>query len=96
MPGQKGNSGGRKGRSGRKSKAEELGLQALLDGCVTEADRKALFRKLLAQGKKGDVKASALLLGYIYGKPKELHEHSGPDGGPIETKVILPKVNADS
>lgn len=90
--GVKGNRGGVKGRSGRKSKAEELGLSALLDECFGIEDRKAVFQNL-ARIAKGDddksaVSASSLLLAYAYGKPTEKHEHSGESGGPMVLKVV--------
>lgn len=30
-----------------------------------------------------------LLFHYAYGKPKEQHEHTGADGGPILTRVVF-------
>lgn len=89
MPFKPGNKagGGKKGRSGRKSKAEEMGLAKLLDECWTVADRKACIRKLAQDAKSKTFKtrheARKLLLAYAFGKPKELHEHSGPGGGDI-------------
>lgn len=91
MPSVKGKGGGKRPGAGRKSKAEEMGLKALLDECITEAERRSLFRKLLAAGKKGDVKATGLLLAYIYGKPVERHEHSGENGAPIPISIIEAK-----
>lgn len=74
MPGQKNNSGGKKGRSGRKSKAEELGLQALLDKCWTKAEREECIRSLAATAKDpnavGRMEAVKLLMGYTFGTPK--------------------------
>jgi hypothetical protein len=81
--------GGKRPGAGRKSKAEEMGLAALLDGCVTDADRKALFRALLRKGKAGDVKAAGLLLGYIYGTPRQTVAHENPDGTPLELTVRI-------
>jgi hypothetical protein len=79
--------GGKRTNAGRKSKAEELGLHSLLDECWTEADRRACVKKLAQDAKSRDFKqrheARKLLLAYAFGKPKELHEHSGPDGGAI-------------
>ena len=80
--GVRGNSGGKKGRSGRKSKAEEMGLQALLAECWTEADRKACIRALAERAKKGikfDMEAVKLLMAYAYGRPVERKEVTGAD-----------------
>ena len=72
---------GVKGKSGRKSKAEELGIQALLDDAFTPTDRRKVVENLARIAKshldaKAAVSAATLLLGYAYGKPKEKHEHS--------------------
>ncbi len=71
----KGNKGGVKGRSGRKSKAEELGLQALLDKCWTVKDRQTCITKLAKEANNplssDRMEAVKLLMGYAYGKPKE-------------------------
>lgn len=82
--------GGKKGRSGRKSKAEEMGLAALLEKCVTAADREACITKLAEDCKAEDFhqrhESRKLLLAYVYGKPAEKHEHLGGDT-PIEIIV---------
>jgi len=87
-----GNRGGQKGRSGRKSKAEGLGIQSLLDKAFTQEDRKLVIENLAAIAKGNDAKAAvsaaSLLLGYAYGKPTEKHEHGGKDGGPITVRVV--------
>src|SRR5688500_9704713 len=87
MPGQQGNPGGKKGRSGRKSKAEELGLVALLDKCWRKADREKCLRALARSsndppcGKR--THATKLLMAYAYVRPREKHEISNPDGSPL-------------
>lgn len=79
------------GKSGRKSKAEEMGLQSLLDRAFTEVDREAVIGNLVTIAKGTDLKAavsaSTLLLGYTYGKPTERHEVSNPDGSPLLSPV---------
>lgn len=65
------NNGGRREGSGRKSKAEELGLVALLDECWSIASRRACILSLAKKAKAGDIEATKLLLAYTYGKPKE-------------------------
>lgn len=84
----KGNSGGKKGRSGRKSKAEEMGLVALLDKCWTQAAREKCIKTLATQANRGEIEAVKLLMSYTFGKPTERHEHSGtPEGAPLEIIV---------
>lgn len=84
-------SGGKKGRSGRKSKAEEMGLKALLDKCWTVKDREACIMKLAKTANDplaGDrMDAAKLLMSYAFGKPKESIEHSGKDGEAFEIVV---------
>lgn len=69
--GVKGNRGGAKGRSGRKSKAEELGLVALLNECWTVASRKTAIKKLATLAGNGNLEAIKILMAYTFGKPKE-------------------------
>jgi len=95
--GVKGNRGGQKGRSGRKSRAEELGLQSLLDSAFTQQDRRKVIESLIAIAKGNDFKAAVsaatLLLGYTYGKPTERYELGGPNGGPIPHSVTFEVVD---
>ena len=83
---------GVKGRSGRKTKANELGVVALLDKCWKPKDRELVIQNLVIIACNGDpkaaVSASSLLLAYAYGKPTEKHELSGKDGGPMIVKVV--------
>lgn len=60
-----------KGRSGRKSKAEEMGLAALLDKCWTVEQREACIRSLAANASAGDMDSIKLLMAYTFGKPRE-------------------------
>lgn len=82
MPGVKGK-GGVKGRSGRKSKAEELGLVALLDECWTLDDRKSCLRRLAQQANAGEYEAVKILMGYTYGKPVDRKEITGAGGADL-------------
>lgn len=82
--------GGVRPNSGRKSKAEELGLQSLLESAFTLEDRQAVFQNLtrIAKGddSKAAVSAAQLLFGYAFGKPTEKHVLTG-EGGPIKLNV---------
>lgn len=47
-------------------------------------------RSLAERLKEGRAQTvEALLYHYAYGKPKEQHEHGGPEGGPIQHEVIF-------
>lgn len=85
------NTGGRRPGAGRKSKAEELGLVALLEESFSIDDRRAVIQNLTTIAKGSDLKAavsaSSLLLAYAYGKPTEKHEHSNPDGSSLLAPV---------
>ncbi len=75
MPGVKQKSGGKRPNAGRKSKAQEIGLAALLEKCFTPKDREEVIKKLVEDAKSDDPKicsqARQLLLAYTFGKPKE-------------------------
>ena len=78
------------GKSGRKTRAEEMGLYKLLDDCVSEDDRRALFEALkrLAKGRsKHKLEAIKLLLAYLYGTPRQSVEVSGDEGSPL--KILI-------
>lgn len=83
--------GGKRPGAGRKSKAQELGLIALLDKCFTKADRESCIEKLAEDCKSDDFhvrqESRKLLLSYTFGKPRESVEHLGEGGGPIEIIV---------
>jgi len=87
--------GGARPGAGRKSKAEEMGLAALLNKCFTEKDREACITKLVADSKHKEFHirdaARKLLLAYTFGQPAAKHEITGKDGGPIETRVVEPE-----
>jgi hypothetical protein len=89
MPSVKGKgNGGKRPGAGRKSKAEEMGLKALLNECWTVSDRKEAVKALAARAKQGDLAAITLLMQYAFGKPKEQIEHTGKEDGPITLKVV--------
>lgn len=76
------------------------GLDALLadvlgdekDG-VTAAD--AILRKLRQMAISGNIRAAEILLERAYGKAKQPVEHTGKDGGPVETKTIVINIPPD-
>lgn len=79
--------GGVKGRSGRLSKAQMMGLAALLDKCWTPADREKCLNALASKANQGDMEAIKLLMAYTFGKPVDRKEHTGGDGNAIQVIV---------
>lgn len=78
--------GGKRKGAGRKSKAEELGLVALLDECFTVEERKKVIRVLVEAATRAplfNIEAAKLLLAYTYGKPVDKQEHTGANGAPL-------------
>jgi hypothetical protein len=65
------NNGGAREGAGRKSKAEEMGLPALINEVIGEEGKKSLVEKLKELALKGDIKAVTLLMAYIFGKPSD-------------------------
>jgi hypothetical protein len=47
-----------------------------------------IIEKLEAMAKTGNLRAAEILLDRGYGKPKQHLEHTGANGGPIQTTVI--------
>lgn len=80
--------GGARPGAGRKSKAETLQLDKLLDECVSDDDIKELFRVLVRNGKRGNINAIMALFAYRYGKPKERLELSGDEEKPITIRIV--------
>jgi len=96
MDGRKKNGGARTG-SGRRTKAEILGLAALIDASWPIEDQQKVLTKLAQDCTDIDFhtrhEARKLLLAYKFGKPKETHEL----GGTLEfaTRMVLPKKEDD-
>ncbi len=67
--------GGKRDGAGRKTKAEELGLPALIEEVIGEEGKRELIKILFEAAKdKKDFKNRQLLLSYIYGKPTEFKD----------------------
>lgn len=79
-------------RPGRKSKAEEMGLKALLDKCWSRQSREKCIQKLAEDAESEEFvirnESRKLLMAYTFGKPTEKHEIGGEGGGPITLKVV--------
>lgn len=63
--------GGSRRGSGRKSKAEEMGLPALIEEVIGTEGKRALIQKINEQAKGGSFNHQQLLMQYIYGKPQD-------------------------
>lgn len=65
------NFGGARPGAGRKSRAEELGLPALIDEVIGTDGKKKLLARIHKQAMAGSEASQKLLMEYIYGKPTE-------------------------
>jgi hypothetical protein len=63
--------GGRREGAGRKTKAEEMGLPALIEDVIGDAGKKTLVQTIFRQATGGSFKHQELLMQYIYGKPQD-------------------------
>jgi len=85
----------KKGQTGNpKGRPKKLpNLDVLLANVLGEENKdgisaaEAILIKLRAEAAKGNIRAAQLILDRAYGKAKQPIEHSGPDGGPIETVI---------
>lgn len=103
-PGNPGNSGGKKGRSGRRPNAITEAARDIVDdrellnvaadiavGDIWEEWTTKDGDVVSGPTKNSDrIAAIRLIIEYGYGKPKQITELSGPDGGPIETAAVSP------
>jgi hypothetical protein len=61
--------GGVRNGSGRKSKAEEMGLPALIEEVIGEDGKRDLIRIIYEKAKTNSFLHQQLLMHYIFGKP---------------------------
>jgi hypothetical protein len=100
--GRKNNIGGARPGAGRKTKAEILGLAAMIDESWPIAEQKKVIKKLAKDCMDDDFhirqEARKLLLAYKFGKPTERHEHSGPNQEPIQVDITgaISKIYGDT
>lgn len=76
--------GGAREGAGRKSKAEEMGLPALIEEVVGEQGKRDIINKLFSKAKEGSYLHIQLLMGYMYGKPQD-HVDITSGGDKMET-----------
>jgi hypothetical protein len=63
--------GGKREGSGRKSKAEEMGLPALIEEVIGDEGKKLLVKGIFSKAQQGSFLHQQLLMHYIYGKPTD-------------------------
>ena len=84
IKGQSGNPGGRP-----KTKPFREALLTEIDAAGEDASAlRSIARKLLQMAEEGDLLAVREIADRLDGKPTQGVEHTGQDGGPIETKEI--------
>jgi hypothetical protein len=76
--------------AGRPKKIPEL--PALLATVMGEekdgmSAAEAILKRLRQDAAKGNIRAAELLLKYTYGAPVQRLEHTGAEGGPVETVI---------
>jgi hypothetical protein len=76
--------GGFREGAGRKSKAEEMGLPALIEEVIGEQGKRDIIVKLLEKAKQGSFLHAQLLMHYMYGKPQD-HVDITTAGEKVET-----------
>jgi hypothetical protein len=76
--------GGYREGSGRKSKAEEMGLPALIEEVLGEQGKRDIIVKLFEKAKAGSYLHTQLLMAYMYGKPQD-HVDITSGGDKMET-----------
>lgn len=76
--------GGYREGAGRKSKAEEMGLPALIEEVVGEEGKRTIIKKLYEKAKEGSYLHTQLIMAYMYGKPQD-HVDITTQGDKIET-----------
>jgi hypothetical protein len=72
MAGVKAKSGGARPGAGRKPRDREAELDAMIARAVDNEAMERVFRMLVARSQSGDMKATALLLSYVYGRPGDM------------------------
>lgn len=88
MPFKKGQSGNPAGRQKKTEAEREVEALARKHG---PAAIKRLKFWMDSNNPKASVSATQYLLNRGYGSPKQAHEHSGPDGGPLAVTWLPPQ-----
>jgi hypothetical protein len=87
----KGKSGNPKGRpkgTGKLPALDKLLASVLSEEKDGQTAAEAILKALRKKAANGDIRAAETLFDRAYGKPKQHLEHTGANGGPIQTTVI--------
>jgi hypothetical protein len=80
LPGNKANPGGRP--------RNDLVISALIDEVVKPDDWRFIIGELKKRARRGDVKATEMLMDRRFGKAIQAVEHGGEGGGPIRIEIV--------
>lgn len=94
-PFKKGQSGNPAGRPRKLPGLDEMLADVMGDEKDGVSAAEVILRKLRQMAISGNLRAAEILLERSYGKVKQPVEHSGKDGGAIETKTIIINIPPD-
>lgn len=80
--------GGARRGAGRKSKAEEMGLPALIEEVIGDEGKRSLIASINEKAQGGSFLHQQLLMAYIYGKPQDDVDITS-NGKTISAKEII-------
>ena len=83
----KGQTGNPKGRPKKLPALDKLMADVLGDEKDGVTAAEAILKKLRQMASTGNLRAAEILLDRGYGKPKQQLEHTGAEGGPIQTVI---------
>lgn len=75
------------GNPGGRPKSD-ISITALIDAAVTEADWKFIIAALLKKARRGDVKATEMLMDRRFGKPVQQTQLSGAGGEALSVRIV--------
>jgi hypothetical protein len=84
---------GNGGGPGRPPKEREERFLEITLSAVTYQDWRDIIKKAVDQAKRGNPQARKFLADYLLGVPKQRHELTGADGGPV---VVEHDLDADT
>ena len=90
MTQKKSNRGGHRKGAGRKSKAEKLLKAGFVADWFTAEFQEIKWKSLVeSDDERVVLDTMKYLSDQIHGKAKQAVEHSGPEGGPVQAKVVI-------
>jgi hypothetical protein len=79
----------RKGECPNPSGRPKAVATQILRETITDDDIRKAWRVVISRAHAGDLQAWTLILDRLEGRPVQRQEHSGPDGGPLESVQAL-------